>query len=73
MCSSSILFPVPLDKGNMGYKDSGFQEKKTTSTLLSACHFSHFPLVWFFLHFTPSMCFALSLQSAFYTQSACYP
>ena len=41
--------------------------------MLSACHFSHFPLVWFFLLFTPSMCFALSLQSAFYTQSACYP
>ena len=31
----SIQFPVPLDKGNTGNADSGFQEKKLSSTLFS--------------------------------------
>ena len=60
MVYTSISLPVLLDKGAMGNEVSGFQEK------------NNFPLMWFFLHFTPSLHFTFSLQSAFYTQSAFY-
>ena len=57
MVYTSISLPVLLDKVAMGNEVSGFQEK------------NNFPLMWFFLHFTPSLHFTFSLQSAFYTQS----
>ena len=60
MVYTSISLPVLLDKGNMGNEVSGFWEK------------NNFPLMWFFLHFTPSLHFTFSLQSAFYTQSSFY-
>ena len=49
MVYTSISLPVLLDKGNMGNEVSGFREKKTT-----------FPIMWFFLHFTPSLHFTFS-------------
>ena len=55
---TSISLPVLLDKGNLGNEVSGFQEK------------NNFPLMWFLLHFTPSLHFTFSLQSAFYLWSA---
>ena len=52
MVYTSISLPVLLDKGNMGNEVSGFWEK------------NNFPLMWFFLHFTPSLHFTPGLQSA---------
>ena len=62
---SSISFPVPFDKGNVGNEVSGFRGKtKPTSILFSAWQSLIFALMWFFLHFTPSLRFTFSLQSA---------
>ena len=71
---SSISFPVPLDKGNVGNEVSGLREK----TRLPHCFLLNisltFPLMCFFLHFTPSLRFTFSLQSAFYPWTAvCSP
>ena len=49
MVYTSISLPVLLDKGAMGNEVSGFWEK------------NDFPLMWFFLHFTPSLHFTFSL------------
>ena len=71
---SSISFPVPLDKVNVGNEVSGFREKKNRLPhcfLLDICLI--FSLMWFSLHFTLSLHFTFSLQSSFYTQSAFYP
>lgn len=62
---SSISFPVPFDKGNVGNEVSGFRgQTKPTSILFSAWQSLIFALMWFFLHFTPSLRFTFSLQSA---------
>ena len=63
---SSISFPVLLDKGNVGNQVSGFPGKYCFLLDISLI----FPLMWFFLHLTPSLGFTFSLQSTFYTQSA---
>ena len=71
---SSISFPVPLVKVNVGNEVSGFREKKNRLPhcfLLDICLI--FSLMWFFLHFTSSLHFTFSQHSAFYTQSAFYP
>ena len=62
---SSISFPVPLDKGNLGNEVSGFRGKRNRLPFCFLLDISLiFPLMWFFLHFTPSLHFTFSLQSA---------
>ena len=64
MCSlsMSILFPVPLNKGNMGYKDSGFQEKKNDFHIAFCMSFLSFPTSMVLSAFYP--------QHVFCSQSA---
>ena len=58
---SSILFPVPLDKGNVGNEVSGSGKKNRLPHRFLLDISLTFPLIWFFLHFTASLRFTFCI------------
>ena len=67
---SSISFPVALEKGNVGNEVSGFREKNRLPYCFLLDISLIFPLMWFFLLFTPSLACSQTLYFLFKVRRA---